>query len=207
DGPLNALELLAFLKTAGHITGNQRYAREYRKVAFEMKYAELATRLLELREELNYSDEELAMLPFCLLFRHERDPKLLALYRTALDQWWRNIQREKNPLWTFIYLQGRPDAKVDAEGALRTLYRIPMDLAGWTVKNSHRKDVRMASTPDRQGRPEAETLLPPDERPVMKWNGNPFRVDGGNGGRGEDDGAFFLLPYWMGRYHKLLLGE
>jgi hypothetical protein len=34
----------------------------------------------------------------------------------------------------------------------------------------------------------------------MKWNGNPFIVDGGNGGRGEDDGAFFLLPYWMGRY-------
>ncbi|MCU1272965.1 MAG: hypothetical protein JWO48_396, partial [Bryobacterales bacterium] len=38
------------------------------------------------------------------------------------------------------------------------------------------------------------------ERPVMKWNGNPFRIDGGNGGRTEDDGAFFLLPYWMGRY-------
>ena len=37
--------------------------------------------------------------------------------------------------------------------------------------------------------------------------GAPFRVDGGNGGRGEDDGAFFLLPYWMARYHKLLLSE
>jgi hypothetical protein len=207
DGPLNALELLAFLKTAAHITGNPRYPSEYRKVAFEMKYAEMATRMIELREELNYSDEELAMLSFYPLFRYERDPKLAALYRTALDQWWRNIQREKNPLWTFIYLQGRPDAKVDVEGAQRTLYRIPMDLVEWSVKNSGRRDVRMASTPDRQGRPEAETLLPPDERPIMKWNGNPFRVDGGNGGRGEDDGAFFLLPYWMGRYHKLLMGE
>jgi len=38
----------------------------------------------------------------------------------------------------------------------------------------------------------------------MKWNGNPYRIDGGNGGRSEDDGAFFLLPYWMGRYHKLI---
>jgi len=28
-------------------------------------------------------------------------------------------------------------------------------------------------------------------------------LDGGNGGRREDDGAYFLLPYWMGRYHKL----
>ncbi|MBI4877434.1 MAG: hypothetical protein HY822_22630 [Acidobacteria bacterium] len=207
DSPLNALELLSFLKTAEHITGKPRYRDEYRKVAFEMRYAELTTRLLELREELNYSDEELAMLPFYLLFRYERDPKLLELYRTALDQWWRNIQREKNPLWTFIYLQGRPRANADLKGAVRTLERIPMDLVAWTVKNSHRKDVRLAPAADRFGRPESLNLLPPDERPVMKWNGNPFRIDGGNGGRSEDDGAFFLLPYWMGRYHKLLSGE
>ena len=207
DSPLNALELLAFLKTAEHITGNPRYRDEYRKVAFGMKYAEQTTKLLELREEMNYSDEELAMLPFYLLFRYERDAKLLSTYRTALDQWWQNIQREKNPLWTFIYLQGRPGAAVDTKGAVHTLYRIPMDLVKWNVTNSHRKDVRRIRAPDRHGRGEAETLLPPDERPIMKWNGNPFVVDGGNGGRGEDDGAFFLLPYWMGRYHKLLLGE
>jgi hypothetical protein len=47
-------------------------------------------------------------------------------------------------------------------------------------------------------------VLPYDELPIMKWNGNPYRLDGGNGGRSEDDGAYFLLPYWMGRYHKLL---
>ena len=51
------------------------------------------------------------------------------------------------------------------------------------------------------------TLLPPDERPTMRWNANPFVVDGGRGGRAEDDGAAFLLPYWLGRYHKRLLGE
>ena len=53
---------------------------------------------------------------------------------------------------------------------------------------------------DRADQRQAETLLPPDERPVMKWNGNPFVVDGGNGGVSEDDGGFFLLPYWMGRF-------
>jgi len=65
----------------------------------------------------------------------------------------------------------------------------------------------MSSAVDRQGLPEARTLLPPDERPVMKWNANPFVVDGGSGGHAEDDGAAFLLPYWMGRYLKLLIGE
>ncbi len=200
DSPLNALELLAFLRTAIHITGEPRYEAEYRKLALEMKYAELAARYLELCHEINYSDEELAMLSFYPLFRYEKDPRLLESYRRALDQWWKNIQREQNPLWTWIYRTGRSDAAVDVAGALTTLYRIPMDLVGWTVVNSHRSDVQFDPQPDRFGRRQALTLLPPDERPVMKWNGNPFRVDGGDGGRSEDDGAFFLLPYWLGRY-------
>jgi len=207
DSPLNALELLSFLKTAHHITGDPRYAAEYRKVAFEMKYAELATRQLELCPEINYSDEELAMLPLYLLFRYEQDPGLLGTYRRALDAWWKNIRREKNPLWTYIYRTGRDTSKQDMDGALWTLYRIPMDLIEWTVTNSHRKDIELDPDLDRFRKSQVRTLLPADERPVMKWNGNPFRIDGGNGGRGEDDGAFFLLPYWMGRHQQVVKAD
>jgi hypothetical protein len=85
-------------------------------------------------------------------------------------------------------------------GAILTLERIPMDLISWKVVNSSRKDVLMDKELDREHERQARTLLPPDERPVMKWNGNPFVVDGGNGGFSEDDGAMFLLPYWMGRF-------
>ena len=52
--------------------------------------------------------------------------------------------------------------------------------------------------------PQYEFLLAPDERRVMKWNSNPFQLDDSADGRGEDDGACFLLPYWLGRYHKFL---
>lgn len=83
----------------------------------------------------------------------------------------------------------------------------PMGTIHWTVKNSHRQDIAWAAAVDRFNHREALTLLPPDERPVMKWNGNPFVVDGGGGGHGEDDGAAFLLPYWMGRHHKFIAGE
>ncbi len=208
DSALNSLELLSFLKVAAHITGDAKYEAEYKKAAIELKYAEQTTRYKELRHEINYSDEELAMLPFYCLFRYERDEALLnRYYRPALDQWWENIRREENPLWTFIYLTGHPDARIDLGGAVRTLYRSPMDTIVWTVKNTHRADVVMSGTADRFRRPEAATLLPPDERPIMKWNYNPFVVDGGFEGRGEDDGAAFLLPYWMGRHHKFLLGE
>ncbi len=200
DSPLNALELLSFLKSGAHITGDAKYEREYRKVAIDLGYARIAAQYKELDDELNYSDEELAMLPFYSLLRYEHDPELLAVYRSALDQWWLNMQREKNPLWTYIYASGRPGGKVDFEGALWTLARIPMDTIEWTVKNSERGDVTLDGGPDRFNQAQSKTLLPPDERPVMKWNTNPFVVDGGNGGQSEDDGGFFLLPYWMGRY-------
>lgn len=115
DSPLNAIELLSFLKTAQHVTGEPKYAAEYRKVAFDLGYAEIGTRYLALREELNYSDEELAMLSFYPLFAYEKDAHYLDLYRRAADQWWENEKRELNPLWTFIYALGRPEAAPDSK--------------------------------------------------------------------------------------------
>ena len=141
DSPLNSLELLAFLRTTQHVTGDAKYDREYRKAAHDLGYLEIAAQVLERREEINYSDEELAMLPFYLVFRYEKDAANLVVFRRAIDQWWENIQREKNPLWTFIYALSRPAAKVDLEAAIWTLQRIPLDLVEWTVVNSHRRDI------------------------------------------------------------------
>jgi hypothetical protein len=208
DSALNAVELLSFLKTTARITGNPKYETEYKKAALDMGYAQLSTRYKELRQEINYSDEELAMLSFYCLFRYEAGEILLRRYcRPALNAWWENIAREENPLWTFIYARAEPDARVDLESAVRTLYRTPLDTIEWTVTNSHRKDIPMSPESDRFQHRQATILLPPDERPVMKWNANPFDIDGGADGYREDDGAAFLLPYWMGRYFGLLEGE
>jgi hypothetical protein len=208
DSALNSLELLSFLKTAAHVTGNPKYEREYKKVALDMGYAQTTTRYKELREEINYSDEELAMLPFYGLFRYEKDEQLLSrYYRPALNGWWDNIVREDNPLWTFIYATALPQPAADFGSAVRTLYRMPMDTIEWTVKNSQRKDIEIDKARDRFDERQATTLLPRDELPSAKWNSNPFVIDGGNEGRSEDDGAAFLLPYWMGRYLGYLAGE
>jgi hypothetical protein len=208
DSPLNSLELLSFLKSAAHITGDAKYDAEYKKAALDMGYAQLAARYLEHRQELNYSDEELAMLSFYCLFRYEQDENMLnRYYRPALNGWWANEVREQNPLWTFIYAAAQPNTPVDLPSAAWTLYRLPSDTIDWSVQNSHRKDVEMGAALDRFQRSQSKTLLPPDERPVMKWNTNPFEIDSNSSGHGEDDGAAFLLPYWMGRYLGFLLGE
>jgi hypothetical protein len=45
--------------------------------------------------------------------------------------------------------------------------------------------------------------LPWTERPMHKWNGNPYVLDGGSGLE-EEDQTVWLLPYWLGRYHKII---
>jgi len=194
-------------KATAHITGDAKYEGEYRKAAIKLGYAKIATNYLQRREEINYSDEELFMLSLYLLARYEKDPALLADYRAALDQWWQNERREKNPLWTFIHTLARPEEELDLAGAVRTLQEIPMDLIHWTVINSQRADIKMNATLDRNGHAETTTLLPASELPIMKWNSNPFAPDEQGEGRSEDDGGYFLLPYWLGRYHHLLVSR
>jgi hypothetical protein len=153
------------------------------------------------RLELNFSDEELAMLAFEPLIRLERDETLRTSHRRAMAQWWQNIAREDNPLWIYIYAQANPGSPAPLDRAAHALVRMPLDLVSWQVRNSHRLDVPPAPERDRHGRQQTTRLLPPDERHVQKWNANPFELDGGRGGHLEDDGAAYLLPYWMGRYY------
>jgi hypothetical protein len=47
-------------------------------------------------------------------------------------------------------------------------------------------------------------VLPIAERHVMRWNGDPYALDSGSDGRSRDDGTAILLPYWLGRYHRLI---
>ena len=79
-----------------------------------------------------------------------------------------------------------------------------MDLICWTVINSHRADIEIAT--EEPGVKEIQSVipLPADERRMMKWNGNPYSLDYAGGGRAEEDPTIFLLPYWMGRYHGLI---
>ncbi len=202
---LRALHILAHLRTAHHITGNPRYEQAYQELISKHNY-HLLTRNQKINYpgRVNHSDDELAFLSYYPLLMYEKDAKLREVYQQSLERAWQVERPERGPLWNFIYAACSGAKEFDREDSIRTLREIPMDLVEWTVTNSHRLDVPMDLLADRFNRKQALIVLPYDELPMTKWNGNPYRIDGGNGGRSEDDGAYFLLPYWMGRYHKLI---
>jgi hypothetical protein len=206
---LRALHLLSHLRVAATLTARPelraRYERVYGDLVKTHRY-HLLTRNQKVivPGSVNHSDDELAFLSYYPLLRHEKDPALLEVYRLSLERSWQIERPERNPLWNYIYAAGTGASQYDAAESLRTLREIPMDQVQWTVTNSHRMDVPLDPLRDRKQRAQALIVLPYDELPMSKWNGNPYQLDGGNGGRTEDDGAYFLLPYWLGRYHKFI---
>jgi hypothetical protein len=198
---LNKMLLLSHLLVAHHITGDPVFRKEYDKLIGQGYQVDVA-RYIETRLEINYSDEEMAMLGFYPLLQYEKDPALRKVYLKGLDEWWENEKREKNPWWIAIH-DACIGAKENAAEGQWTLERIPVDLVEYKVENSWRPELHWQKHLDRENHRETMELIPADERRVMKWNGNPFMVDGGGDGKSEDDGSFYLLPYWMGRYMSL----
>ena len=206
---LRALHMLSHLRVAMHLAGNTPSAAKYRTAYEDLikthKY-HLLTRnqKIAIPGHINHSDDELAFLSYYPLLQYETNPDLLDVYKQSLERSWQIERPERNPLWNIIYAVGTGAQEFDRGESLRTLREIPLDTIMWTVKNSARLDVPLDPLNDRFNHRQALIVLPYDELPMWKWNANPYNLDGGSGGRSEDDGAYFLLPYWMGRFHRLL---
>jgi hypothetical protein len=204
---LNSLEMLSYLKTAHHITGDEKYQKEYLDLALKHDYAKFTVKQkIDIPTARNHSDDELAFLAYYPLMKYEKDPKLTRYYKKSMQRSWEIERPEKCPLWNFIYAAVTPEAEdIDLEESVWMLQRISLDLARWDHLNSHRADVKIRPYPDRFDLPQSKEILPPDERSTMKWNGNPFVLDSGQGGKNEEAGTYWLLPYWMGRYYGFIV--
>jgi hypothetical protein len=222
DRGLNSLEILSHLKVADHIVGNPRYAAAAKDLIEKHSYA--TNTVLQKHtwpmEVANHSDDELAFTAYYPLVIYERDPELRAKYMASLKRTWLVERPERSPFFNFIYAAGlqantwtdplaRPDAGLiapedyDLADCLEWFREVPQDTTRWGVKNSHRRDVAVTFS-NRFKRARGNAVLPIAERHVMKWNGDPYQLDHGGDGRARDDGTFILLPYWMGRYRRLL---
>ncbi|MEW6200786.1 MAG: two-component regulator propeller domain-containing protein [bacterium] len=230
---LNSLEILSHLKTAYHITGDEKFQNEYLKLIREHHYAKhTITQKIKMTTLINHSDDELAYLAYYSLLKNEKDPEIRDYYIKSIRRSQKIEHLERNPLWNFIYgATVATDDLFDLEGSAWTLQHIHPDMIEWGSRNSHRadiefrliigrhlvgalnqasvnvKDIEELLAKGRFGEIESVVPLPADERGMKRWNGNPYALDSGGGGWGEDDGAFYLLPYWMGRYYKFITEE
>ena len=215
DRRLNSAEILASLQLAYKMTGKDLYKRK----AYELidKYGYLTNVLISatntaptegfihegvnMGDQWNHSDDLLSFITYWVLHRTAFSEDLRKQYVDTIREHWEIERYERNPLWNFIYATTAP-RDYDPEGAIWTLRKFPLDLISWDVKNSHRQDI--TKLPKNFRGSQLKELLPPSERAITRWNSHPFVLDAGDGGRTELAGDEFLLPYWMGRFLKII---
>lgn len=219
---INSLELLSHLKVAHHICGGTKYAEAAKQLIDEHAYAmnTVDQKLVWPPKAVNHSDDELAFLAYYPLLWYERDPYLRKIYLASIQRSWLIERPEGSPFLNLIYASARqashwPNAaerpteafispeKYDRDRCLEWFRRVPQDTIEWRVVNSDRQDLGELIK-NRFDQVRSKFVLPVDERRLIRWNGDPFELDGGADGRRRDDGAYILLPYWMGRYHRFL---
>ena len=204
ENGLNSLQILSFLKTAYHATGDEKYQQHYQTLI--KKHGYLNNVLLEKKvfpDSNNHSDNQLGYVAWYPILQTERDPQIRRVLQKAVRRHYKCLAFDRSSFFFFVTATIDPEY-VNIEDAITNLMRIPTDRRQWRMLNSHRADVVFNPRIDRFGKQQLMRVLPADERNFDRWNSNVYLPDSRRIGRNEDDGAGFLLPYWMARYHGFL---
>lgn len=199
----NAVEMLSFLAVAHHVTGDEKYQREIARLFDEEGFDEyLLQPKLFAPSEFTYIDDQLLALSYRGLLAYDTDPKRRAVYQQSLRNWFDIVRGDHSPLYAFVY-GGVMGGDFGAAGCVEYLRDSPLDMIDWTVNARNREDLRLVRLPviDRW---QTDRLLPPSERALNKWDGDPYQAFHGGDGRTESSSVHWLLPYWMGRYYKII---
>ena len=157
----------------------------------------------------NYSDDELAFLPFFVYFQAQAQSLPLPAHHPAvlgLTRLRHAVLRQRSSAWTAIFAActGDVDDALLAD-VLWSLQTWPLELVAWDTDNARRLDILpLNPEPDRRGDYGTQSwrILPANERSQFRWNANPFDLVGGDGGGTLFDPGAWLMPYgvamWAG---------
>lgn len=220
DRKLNSSNIIAMLQTAYHFTKKEKYKQKAFELMKKYGYYENLMRPMSvigkapedadahakhMSDGWNHSDDEMYFVGYWGLYRYAFNDTLKAAYKRAIIDHWQAERPEKEGAWNiFTALTGTKD--FDLNEAAWYLREYPLDLVDWVIVNSNRKDIEKIAPNFRNQT--IKEVLPPDESPIQRHNGNTFNLDrkGGNGTSEHSAGDIWLLPYWMGRYLGVISG-
>ncbi|MEI6142346.1 MAG: hypothetical protein WCP85_23935, partial [Mariniphaga sp.] len=156
----------------------------------------------ELSDGWNHSDDEMYYCGYWGLYRYAFNDTLKAKYKVAIIDHFEIERPEKEGLWNIM--TAIADTKnIDLNEAVWYLQKYPLDLINWTIINSKRNDIEKIAPNFR--RQTIKEVLSPAELPISRHNANRFDLDEQGAGRSENSaGDIWLLPYWIGRYLKVI---
>ncbi len=211
--PMNALVLLQHLKVAAHVTGDERFAREYRRIVIDEHYGDYAVRARWMFIRVNFSDDVMLALAYYPLFVLEDDPAFRDIYVKSFERSWHGegsilgMKAQRNPVYALLAQVALGDESAVAD-SLNNLRMFALDvkwnrdtIAGYEKEFGFTFDLTPSSAD-----PKSNEAVSLDRRPKTwsTWVQDPFKpaVDRRTDERIEYNGHDYLLAYWFGRYLK-----
>ena len=222
----NSLEMLSFLKTTYHVTGEEKYNDVYNMLIRKHHYAMNCMQYKCEDGHLAHIDDQLDFTNIYPLIVYTENEAHNEIYKMGLTHHFDYEKIERSPMFNITYgaLTNNP---CDIENAAKSLSEMNLDLIRWPVFNSYRKDIVWDTEQEAMGAP-AQLKYPVEygSRVLVHYDGNQCVCDSGcqefvnvntktvnrtstlpsTGANGKKAMMpyIYLLPYWMGRYYGLL---
>jgi len=199
---LNSFELLAYLKLAAHITGDEKYEKAYHHLIDKEGYLENTSRLNAKNPAWQiYFDRTMEGYLFPILLKYETDPKLHQFYTNLIGEWINSQKSGENLINNLAYALAT-GKKVNVQQTLDFLRDAPLDLVDWHIDHTLREDVQIVRRPILE---EIQVAVLPSasERATVRWDKNPWGAVSGDPRRVREP-VFWLWPYWMARHLEII---
>ena len=200
---INSLEMLTFLSVAYHVSGDEKYRKEFLRLAIDEHYLLNAAQHKRPDGHTTHIDDNLGFLCTITILSIEKDPAIRKYLLMGTKHHWDYERPERCAFYNLIY-GAFSDEYCDLDHAIKTLREYPLDFVKRPLFNSSRKGLVYDTEQEYWGEPtQLKEVLDIDSRNVHNYDSNPFRVNEGDG-RSACSPTPYLLPYWFGRYHGLI---
>lgn len=223
----NSLEILSFLKTTYHVTGDDKYNQVFDMLIKKHHYAMNCMQYKCEDCHIAHIDDQLDFTNIYPLIMYTEDEAQKEIFKMGLTHHFDYEKVERSPMFNIVY-GALTDNPCDLENAAKSLAEMNLDLIRWPMYNSHRKDIVWDEGQTEVGcAPQLKYPLEYSARVLVHYDGNQFTCDSGAeefveinsqtsnrsmslpGSHGANATRaampyIYLLPYWMGRAHGLL---
>ncbi len=222
----NSLEILSFLKTTYHVTGDEKYNDVYKMLIKKHHYAMNCMQYKVEDGHIAHIDDQLDFTNIYPLIVYTDSEAEKEIFKMGLHHHWQYERIERSPMFNIVY-GALTDNSCDIENAVKSLSEMNLDLIRWPMYNSYRKDIVWDDEQEALGVP-AQLKYPVEysSRILVHYDGNQFVCDSGAeefidintkivnrtstlpssnaDGLRASQPYVYLLPYWMGRYYGLI---
>ena len=223
----NSLEILSFLKTTYHVTGDEKYNQVFDMLIQKHHYAMNCMQYKCEDAHIAHIDDQLDFTNIYNLLVYTENEAQKEIFKMGLTHHFEYERVERSPFFNIVY-GALTNRNCDIENAAKSLSEMNLDFIVWPTYNSYRKDIEIDTSPEKYGcAPQLKYPVEYSSRVLVNYDGNQFVCDSGveefiqidkkSANRAaalpSTDGAdgmgtampyIFLLPYWMGRYYGLL---